>query len=413
MTLLFTARRFRWCDERGQAHIAMHFDNTLKIRCQLTFLLVISVALGWVLLPYAGAFLWAVILAIIFHGMWKRILGMMPRYRALAAFITMTIITLLVIVPAFFLVAAITQQVGELIVAIQQTKVDPQAWISGIEGYLPDWGKEMLREATAGRFDPASANSDMLGGILSGLQNVSGWLLAFGQGAATFILQCGIALYLLFYFLMDDGEIIATVRSKGIFPAPFFDALTTQFAAVVRGTVTGGLLVAIIQGAMGGIILYFLGFKAFVLLGVLMAIGALIPAIGTGLVWVPVALYLVATGDYGKAAILAFCGFVVIGSVDNILRPILVGKSTKIPDFLVLVTTLGGVDLFGPNGLIVGPMIAGLFLSAWATIGNREIGEAAAEDSAADAAANARHETAYPASSTQPPDSAPPEAEPT
>ena len=136
-------------------------------------------------------------------------------------------------------------------------------------------------------------------------------------------------------------------------------------------------------------------------------------AIGTGLVWVPVALYLVATGDYGKAAILAFCGFVVIGSVDNILRPILVGKSTKIPDFLVLVTTLGGVDLFGPNGLIVGPMIAGLFLSAWATIGNREIGEAVEEDGAADAAANTPHETAYPASSTQPPDSVPPEPEPT
>lgn len=349
----------------------MDFDISLKERCQLAFLLLISLALAWVLLPYAGAFLWAVVLAILFHGLWKAILSRMPRHRALAALITMLIITLLVIIPSFFLVSAITRQIAELVLELQQTKLDPEALLAGIERHLPDWGREMLREATRGRFDPSAANSDMLSGVLSGLQNVSGWLLAFGQGAATFILQCAIALYLLFYFLIDDGAILATVRGKGIFPEAFFDALTTQFAAVVRGTVTGGILVAILQGAMGGVILYFLGFKTAVLLGVLMAIGALIPAIGTGLVWVPVTVYLLVTGDYGKAAILAFCGFFVIGSVDNILRPILVGKSTKIPDFLVLVTTLGGVDLFGPNGLIIGPMIAGLFLSAWATIGNR------------------------------------------
>ena len=357
----------------------MNFDAELKEKFLLGFLILISVALVWILLPYAGAFLWAIILAIVFQPMWRRILNLMPKFRALAALITVLLIIMLVIFPTLALISAVTQQVGEVVVGLQNMQWDPAATIEGARAHLPEWANDLVGKATEGReFD--ATNSDFVRSVLNGLQNVSGWLLAVGQGALWFLLQCGIALYLLFYFLMDDGEIVASVRSKGLFPDDVFDALTTQFAAVVRGTVMGGLLVAIIQGALGGLILWLLGFKTALLLAVLMTIGALIPAIGTGLVWVPVSIYLVITGEYGKAAILVgFCAL-IIGSIDNILRPILIGKSTKIPDFLVLATTLGGVDLMGPNGLIIGPMIAGLFLSAWGTIGQAPVVDHAEEE---------------------------------
>src|SRR3546814_7802382 len=92
---------------------------------------------------------------------------------------------------------------------------------------------------------------------------------------------------------------------------------------------------------------------------------SLLPAIGTGIVWVPVAVYLLATGDYFKGAIMIFCGVFVIGMIDNLLRPILVGRDTRMPDFVVLIATLSGLELFGLNGFIVGPVIAALFIAVW------------------------------------------------
>ena len=142
-------------------------------------------------------------------------------------------------------------------------------------------------------------------------------------------------------------------------------ALTQKFAAVVRATVKGNMVVAVVQGTLGGIIFALLGVGDALLWGVLMAFLSLIPAVGTGLVWAPVAVYLFATGATVKGGILVFCGVFVIGLVDNFLRPILVGRDTQMPDYMVLISTLGGLELFGMSGIIVGPVIAAFFLSVW------------------------------------------------
>jgi predicted PurR-regulated permease PerM len=98
---------------------------------------------------------------------------------------------------------------------------------------------------------------------------------------------------------------------------------------------------------------------------VMMGFFSLLPAVGTGLIWAPVAIYLLATGAIWKGLILIFCGMFVIGMVDNLLRPILVGRDTRIPDYVVLITTLGGLQLFGFNGIVIGPVIAALFIATW------------------------------------------------
>jgi len=125
------------------------------------------------------------------------------------------------------------------------------------------------------------------------------------------------------------------------------------------------VVVAIVQGLIGGIVFWALGITGALLWGVLMGCFSLIPAVGTGLVWVPVALYLLATGAVAKAIILIFCGLFIIGMIDNLLRPILVGRDTRIPDYVVLITTLGGIDMFGFNGIVIGPVIAALFIATW------------------------------------------------
>lgn len=127
----------------------------------------------------------------------------------------------------------------------------------------------------------------------------------------------------------------------------------------------GDLLVALLQGALGGLIFWFLGTTASLLLGVLMAFLSLLPAIGAGLVWAPVAIYLLATGSVWQGVVLIAYGALVIGLVDNFLRPILVGKDTKMPDYVVLISTLGGIEAFGLYGFVIGPVIAAMFIAVW------------------------------------------------
>ena len=125
------------------------------------------------------------------------------------------------------------------------------------------------------------------------------------------------------------------------------------------------ITVALVQGVIGGVALTLLGIHAALLWGVLMAFLSLLPAIGAALIWLPVAIYLLATGAVAKGIGLLVFGTVVIGLVDNLLRPILVGKDIKMPDYMVLISTLGGMAIFGLNGFVIGPVIAAMFMSAW------------------------------------------------
>ncbi len=136
-------------------------------------------------------------------------------------------------------------------------------------------------------------------------------------------------------------------------------------ALVLRATVKGGIAVAVLQGILGGLAFWFLGIPAPLLWTVVMAFLSLLPAIGAGLVWAPVAIYLLATGSIWQGIFLIAYGVVVIGLVDNLLRPFLVGKSTKLPDYVVLISTLGGIEIMGLNGFVVGPLVAAIFMVSW------------------------------------------------
>jgi predicted PurR-regulated permease PerM len=124
-------------------------------------------------------------------------------------------------------------------------------------------------------------------------------------------------------------------------------------------------LVAAIQGALGGLGFWYLGVSGALLWAVLMAFLSLLPAIGAGLVWVPVAVYFLLAGVLWKSLALTAYGLLVIGLVDNLLRPILVGKDTRMPDYIVMITTLGGMAVFGINGFVLGPVIAAMFIAVW------------------------------------------------
>jgi predicted PurR-regulated permease PerM len=123
--------------------------------------------------------------------------------------------------------------------------------------------------------------------------------------------------------------------------------------------------VALLQGALGGLIFWLLGIHAPLLWAVLMALLSLLPAVGAALIWFPVAIYLLATGAVWQGIVLIVYGVLVIGLVDNVVRPILVGQDTRMPDYVVLISTLGGIAIFGINGFVIGPVIAAMFMAVW------------------------------------------------
>jgi predicted PurR-regulated permease PerM len=151
--------------------------------------------------------------------------------------------------------------------------------------------------------------------------------------------------------------------------------LLQKFSTVIRATVKGNLLVAMLQGALGGLAFWFLGVSGALLWAVLMAFLSLLPAIGAGLVWLPVAFYFLVTGALWQGVALIAYGLLVVGLIDNLLRPILVGKDTGMPDYIVMITTVGGMAVFGINGFVLGPAIAAMFIAVWHIYGSTGSGD--------------------------------------
>ncbi|MEX2129841.1 MAG: AI-2E family transporter, partial [Pseudohongiellaceae bacterium] len=174
-------------------------------------------------------------------------------------------------------------------------------------------------------------------------------------------------LYLTFFLLRDGEKIIGWMREALPLDSERKQLLLDKFVEVTRATIKGNIVVAAIQGALGGLIFSILGLPAPILWAVVMAFLSLIPAVGAAIVWVPVAIYLYSTGAWIAASILLAYGALIIGLADNLLRPMLVGRDTKLPDYMVLFSTLGGLALMGINGFVIGPMLAALFLTFWSS----------------------------------------------
>ena len=180
-----------------------------------------------------------------------------------------------------------------------------------------------------------------------------------------FVVSLFVMLYLLFFLLRDGDALAKRIKDAVPLRADQKHALFGKFATVIRATVKGDILVAVLQGTLGGIIFWVLGIYAPVLWAVVMAFLSLLPAVGTASVWLPVAIYLLATGSVWQGVVLIGYGMLVISLVDNFLRPFLVGRDTKMPDYVVLTSTLGGIAIFGLNGFIIGPVIAAMFIAVW------------------------------------------------
>lgn len=331
-------------------------------------LLLVTVAFVWLIGPFIGAILWGVITAILFTPLNTRVLARIPQRPSLAAIITLTIIMAVAIIPAMLLGLALLSQATAIYGQVQSGEIDIGRGFVTAERHLPPFVRAWLVDMGLGNFD---AVRDRIGqGIASSFQTLARQAFTVGQGTIAFFLSLGVMLYLTFFMLRDGQALTRIVERSLPLPVDQRRFLVDHFVAVVRATIKGSMIVAILQGMIGGIIFWSLGIGGALLWGVAMAVFSLFPAIGTGLVWVPVTAYLLATGDVWRGVGLFLCGFFIISSVDNIVRPILVGRDARMPDYVVLIATLGGFELMGFNGFVIGPVIAALFMAIWEIYAN-------------------------------------------
>jgi len=198
-------------------------------------------------------------------------------------------------------------------------------------------------------------------------------IVAWGSTAAsqtaTFMLLVFVMLYATFFFLLGGRETLQKVLYYSPLPPDDEERIVGRFLSVARATVKGTLVVGVAQGTLGAIGFWVAGISGAVFWGVVMTALSVIPSIGTAIVWVPGVVYLFATGHTGAAVGLLLWCSLIVATVDNLLRPALVGRDTKLPDVLILISTLGGIVLFGITGFVIGPLIASMFVTVWEIYG--------------------------------------------
>ena len=329
----------------------------------LLLLVAVTLAFAWVLQPFFGAILWAIVMAVIFAPVYRRLLASMNDRRSLAAAVTVLIIIAIVILPLAMIATSLVQEATTLVAKIQSGEYDFGNYLQQILDALPAWATGLIERFNLTDF--STFRESLKTGLMKGGQVLAPQALSIGMNTFEFMIRFGIMLYLLFFLLRDGRAVAERIREAIPLHSNQKAALFTRFADVVRATVKGGIVVAMVQGALGGIAFWFLGIHAALLWAVLMAFLSLVPAIGAALVWLPVAIYFLATGAIWQGIGLILYGVLVIGLVDNLLRPFLVGKDTKLPDYVVLISTLGGIEVFGLNGFVIGPLIAAMFMVSW------------------------------------------------
>ncbi|MET3826851.1 putative PurR-regulated permease PerM [Sphingomonas sp. PvP055] len=345
--------------------------STALARVTLVALVAVAtLAFLWLIAPFSGAILWAVIAAVLFDPLNTRLLRGMPRRRGSAAVVTLLVIVMVVVVPAMLLAAALLREATAFYTRIRAGDIDLGHVFLETQEHLPGWARSWLADIGLG--DMGGLRTKLGQGIANSFQMVAGQLLNIGQGTFAFFLALGVMLYLTFFLLRDGHALAARIERAIPLPPDQRVVLIAKFVAVIRATIKGSLIVAILQGTTGGLVFWALGIQGALLWGVAMGVFSLFPAIGTGLIWVPVTFYLLATDAIWQAVVLGACGFFIISSVDNVVRPILVGRDARMPDYVVLIATLGGFELMGFNGFVIGPVIAALFMAAWEISGSTQ-----------------------------------------
>jgi predicted PurR-regulated permease PerM len=317
-----------------------------------------------ILSPFLSSIFWAILLATVFYPLFQRLQRLLKKKGGLSAMIMTLLVILIIVLPFSLLIVSLANEVVGAYHTLEEMIKEGRFetyWeqIRGIPFFHWVW-ERVNQQFDLSQFDP-------LGFLIKNLQQVSTFL--FNQtskilkGFSTFVVGFLFTLLSLYYLFKDGDRLFARVREILPIPVRERDLLIRRFKEMAYATIYGGILIAIIQGALGGAIFWILGISSPVLWGTAMALLSFIPIGGTALIWVPAAILLFFQGAFLKGMILLGFGVLGISMVDNLLRPVFISSRTNIHPLLLFFAVLGGIQVFGLIGLVIGPLIVTLCLT--------------------------------------------------
>ena len=332
--------------------MAMKSQNAYYLLLTLITILFLSLIFN-----FAAPILWSIVVSIIFYPLYEKLL-LMTNKKSLSSMLSLILILLLVIMPSIAVLGLIGNELINFINSSENYSFEQYFQMIPNESAINQliaWSGLSINDLIEKADDFLISASKML------YQSVS----TISANVINFFVSLFIFVYLTFFFLRDGEKILQ--HCMDAFPMKNEDEsyLLDQFQKTTRATIKGTVMVALAQGFLGYLTLLLIGINGALIWGAVMALLSIVPAVGTVLVWLPIALVLFLNGEIMDASLLIFSGVFIIGMIDNLLRPILIGKETKMPDYLILLTTIGGISIFGITGFIVGPIIASLFISIW------------------------------------------------
>lgn len=331
----------------------------------LLFIVLFISAIFFAMIRY---FFMAVVLAAIFSALAMPVFNRFDRWfrgrKSMSAAMTMSTLFLMVFLPMAALlgiVAAQSIRISNLAVPWIQQQIREPAAINQQLRTLPYYAElEFYRE------DILQKAGELAGKMGTMLFNT---VSSFTLTAVNDLFLLFIFLYTMFFFLRDGKLLLEKMLSYIPLPEADQQRLLDKFLSVTRATIKGTMVVGAVQGSLAGLALHFAGIDSALFWGTIMSVFSILPVLGSALVWIPAVIYLAATGQYPQAIGVSLFCIVVVGQIDNILRPILIGRDTQMPELLIFFGTLGGIGLFGVFGFILGPIVAALFMTVWEMYG--------------------------------------------
>lgn len=325
----------------------------------------VTILFLWTIGTYLLPVFWAAVIATIFYPWHKKIEKIVKGRSTIASLLSVFSVIIIVLIPVVVIGGLVVQESVRLYQDMSQ-----DSYQSVENGVLHGVGKIVAR------LEPLAISEEVVTERLRGwtaniAEKVAGSFVAFTQITFSFFIYTLITLYLLFFFFRDGKKI----HDLCMYYLPLRDKdenrLLTRFVETTRAVMKGSLFIGILQGIAGGLTFLVVGLPNPILWGVAMGAFSLVPAVGTMIVWLPAGIILLVTGSVWQGITVLVSGVLLVSSIDEFLRPTLIGRGASMPESIMLLATIGGLATFGISGLVIGPIIAAFFLSVWGMFGER------------------------------------------
>ncbi len=337
--------------------MATQKDNFKKMRLGFFFALITALTFSMFVLirPFFYAFFWALIIAMMLYPLFLKILRV-TKMRTLSVVCTIVIVLCTIIVPVMVIGGLLVKESYDVYQTVSQLDFFSSGDVTRFQ--LADTFLEpyVMIVAREWKTYAGEAIQFLSTHLFSSIQHIT-------SNTVSFVLNVFFMLYILFYFLSDGEVFLKRLSQLSPLPMHYEEKLFGQFRSTARATLKSSLIIGGIQGLIGGVLFFVTGINGALMWGILMMIVSLIPAVGSFIIWFPAGLFMLAIGNIWQGVTILIVGFCLIATIDNVLRPPLIGKDIEMHPLIVLFSTLGGLQLFGLSGFVMGPIIAALFLA--------------------------------------------------